>query len=84
MTKQHEKMLKLANSLSNDDLCRLLNILGDRLHIQLGVLGRFCIETEFYTAFLNGSRIQVNTTLSVLDDVREDDQIKRALQDESQ
>lgn len=84
MTRQREEILELANSLSNADLCQLLNILGDRLDIYLGQLGRVCIETEFTTAFMNGSRIQVNTTLSELEDVRHDGQIQYAIKDDSQ
>ena len=84
MNRQRDEILAIANSLSNDDLCLLLNVLGDRVDIYLGLLGRVCIETEFSSACLNGARIQVNTTLSDLDDVREDRQIQYALRDESQ
>ena len=77
--KRHQEIINLANTLSNDDLCTLINAVSSRLDVYLGSIGLVCISTEVEYAHMNGMTVQVNTTMAQLDDMREDDQIQHAM-----
>ena len=66
-----QKMIELANTLSNKDVCHLLNALGDRIHIYFGSLNNYMLDSEFEHACLNGCSIQINTKSSQLDNLAE-------------
>ena len=70
--KRTEKMLKLANNLTNEEICCLFNMTSDRFDIFLGSLGGCQISTKVTWAGMNGSLIQVNTELADLNDIRDD------------
>jgi len=73
------KIVKLANNLSNEDLCMLFNMTSDRFRIHVGKLGDIIIGTEARWASLNGVMIQINTELSELSDMSDDYVVDRAL-----
>ena len=73
-------VIEIFNSLSNNDLCKLINMMGDRADIYIGCLGRTCISTEITWACMNGAGIQINTKLSELEDIREDDSVNIAIE----
>lgn len=83
MSMTNTEICKLANELSNDDFCALMNIFGDRMEIYIGKLGNRCVTADIDSVMMNGCGIQVNTTLADLDDIREDEWIKSALLAES-
>jgi len=66
------EIIDLANTLSNEDLCTLINAVASRLDIYVGSLGRVCISTEVEHACMNGMTVQINTVMAQLDDMRED------------
>ena len=79
LKKSHQDIINLANTLSNDDLCALINAVSSRLEVNLGSIGLVCISTEVEYAHMNGMTVQVNTTMAQLEDIREDDQIQHAM-----
>jgi hypothetical protein len=78
--KTHKEIIELANTLSNEDLCTLINAVAPRLNIYLGSMGGVCISTEVGYACLNGMTVQINTEMAQLDDMRENDGIQYALE----
>jgi len=75
-----EEIITLANTLSNEDLCTLINAVASRLNIYVGSMGRVCISSEVEHACLNGMTVQINTTMAQLDDMREDSAMQYALE----
>tara|TARA_R110002033_G_scaffold165873_1_gene204186 strand:+ start:994 stop:1269 length:276 start_codon:yes stop_codon:yes gene_type:complete len=80
LKKSHQDIINLANTLSNEDLCTLINAVAPRLDIYVGSMGRVQISTEVEHASLNGMTVQINTAMAQLDDMREDDGIQYALE----
>jgi hypothetical protein len=78
--KTHIEIIELANTLSNEDLCTLINAVAPRLDIYVGSMGRVQISTEVEHASLNGMTVQINTAMAQLEDMREDDGIQYALE----
>tara|TARA_B100000767_G_C19332936_1_gene356459 strand:+ start:238 stop:519 length:282 start_codon:yes stop_codon:yes gene_type:complete len=74
------EIIDLANTLSNEDLCTLINAVASRLDIYVGSLGRVCISTEVEHACMNGMTVQINTVMAQLDDMREDSGIEYGLE----
>jgi hypothetical protein len=74
------KIINLANTLSNDDLCTLINAVAPRLDIYVGSMGKVCISTEVDNACMNGMTVQINTTMAQLDDMRDDSAMEYALE----
>jgi len=64
-------IIKLANSLSNDELCALINCTSDRIRIFVGILNDRQVVTEITWATTNGPEIQINTTLSEYEDMND-------------
>ncbi len=75
-----EEIIELANTLSNEDLCTLINAVAPRLDIYVGLMGRVCISSEVEHACMNGMTVQINTVMAQLDDMREDSAIQYALE----
>lgn len=71
MSKDIHDIVQVANSLSNDDLANLITILGDRLDVYVGQLGRYQISSPVKDACMNGAVVQINLELSDLDDISE-------------
>ena len=74
------EIIDLANTLSNEDLCTLINAVASRLDIYVGSLGRVCISTEVEHACMNGMTVQINTVMAQLDDMRQDSGIEYGLE----
>lgn len=74
-----EEIIELANTLSNEDLCTLINAVAPRLDIYVGSMG-VQIATEVESACMNGPTVQINSVMAQLDDMREDSAIQYALE----
>jgi len=74
MSKDIQDIVQIANSLSNNDLANLITMLGDRLDVYVGRLGRHQISSPVKDACMNGAIVQINLELSELDDISEDAQ----------
>lgn len=75
---KHSKILEIANNLSNEEICRLIFILSDRLDVYIGRMGEMQITSPISSVGLNGPTVQINLETSELDDMREDDWISDA------
>ena len=62
---------ELANNLSNNQICELLNRVGSRLDIFYGLHNMCCLSSEFSSACMNGPSIQINCETADLDDLIE-------------
>lgn len=71
MSKDIHDIVQVANSLSNDDLANLITVLGDRLDVYVGQLGRHQISSPVKDTCMNGAVVQINLELSELDDISE-------------
>ena len=69
---QKAKLLNIANDLSNQDICDLINMVAPRLHIYYGKLNMHCLSAGVHFAVLNGHQIQINSETAVFDDLSED------------
>tara|TARA_Y100000114_G_scaffold133357_1_gene132726 strand:+ start:452 stop:712 length:261 start_codon:yes stop_codon:yes gene_type:complete len=67
-----EKLIDIANGLTNKEICDLINIISPRLDVYVGLLNNHCITSEINWANLNGTMIQVNLRLAELDDLQDD------------
>ena len=75
---KHRKILNIANSLSNEEICRLIFILSDRIDVYIGRMGRMQIASTISSVSLNGPSVQINLETAELDDMRENDWIHDA------
>jgi len=57
---KREKLLKLANKLSNEDLLYLLNVSTDRLSVYCGYIDNRCVTDDVLWCSMNGTKIQLN------------------------
>ena len=80
MKKKHRKILDIANSLSNNEICDLLNCLSDRIDIYFGSFNKHCLGSQADFACLNGPVIQLNCETAAYDDLQEWDFFKKALE----
>ena len=80
MSKDIQDIVAFANSLSNNDLANLITMLGDRLDVYVGQLGRHQISSPVQDACMNGSVVQINLELAGLDDISEDAFVKNGLE----
>jgi len=74
-----EHLVKLANSLSNDDLARLITLVSPRLQVYSGILNGVCVTGEVMSAFTNGTTVQIDLQTTELDDLSEDEIFQYAL-----
>ena len=81
------KLIDIANDLTNKEICDLINIISPRLDVYVGLLNDHCISSEINWANLNGTMIQINLRLAELDDLQDDeffaDAIKAKKKDKS-
>ena len=68
-----EKLIDIANGLTNKEICDLINIISPRLDVYVGLLNNHCISSEINWANLNGTMIQINWRLAELDDLQDDE-----------
>ena len=61
---EHDKLIEMANKLSNEDMCQLIHIFSDRISVFIGTVttkvqltGELSIENP---ACLNGASVQIN------------------------
>ena len=67
-----EELVDIANSLSNDDLCQLMNIVSERLFVYYGAYNNCQLTSDVHFACLNGASVQINTVSSEYDDLSKD------------
>jgi len=79
MTSRKEEMFDLANDLSNEDLCFLINCMSNRFEVYFGSLAMCALSSEVMDASMNGTVVQINCMKAELDDLREDEFIRHAL-----
>ena len=69
---EHKKLLDIANDLSNEDICELINLVGDRLDVFFGCLNGRQLGSGVAFATMNGTVIQINCESAALDDLTDD------------
>ena len=66
-------LIKLANELSNDDMCQLINIFSDRIDIYIGMYPLNVLRSAELNkenpCVMNGAVIQLNTEWAFTDEV---------------
>ena len=67
-----DKLINIANDLTNKEICELINIISPRVDVFVGLLNNHCISSEINWANLNGTIIQINLRLAELDDLQDD------------
>ncbi len=67
-----DKLINIANDLTNKEICDLINIISPRVDVFVGLLNNHCISSEINWANLNGTIIQINLRLAELDDLQDD------------
>ena len=58
-----DKIIEMANKLSNEDLCHLIHIVAERLNVFIGSTGKVLLTGELsieIPACLNGASVQIN------------------------
>lgn len=75
----NDQIVEIANSLSNDDLVRLIDAVSPRLDVFVGILNGCCITGSVEGACTNGTIVQINMDLTQLDDLGEEDPFATAL-----
>jgi hypothetical protein len=68
----HKKILDIANDLSNEDICELINLVGDRLDVFFGCLNGHQLSSGVAWATMNGTLIQINCESASLEDLTAD------------
>jgi len=58
-----DELVNLANSLSNDDVCFLLNALSERMSVFYGCRNRVALTSDVGSVCTNGVSIQINTVI---------------------
>jgi hypothetical protein len=58
--KRREELIEMANALSNDDICFLINLVSRRCDVFIGTMGERQLSSEIVWACLNGMEIQIN------------------------
>ena len=79
MVDREKNLLDLANDLSNEDLCFLINCVANRCEVYFGSLTKCVLSSEVRDACMNGTVVQINCMSAELDDLREDEFIKYAI-----
>lgn len=80
MSKSTQDIVAIANSLSSEEIAQLISILGNRLDVFVGVVGRHQISSRVESACMNGPVIQVNLELAQLDDISDDRFVRKGLE----
>lgn len=74
-----ERLVRLANTLSNEDLARLITLAAPRLSVYSGILNGVCITGDVSSAFTNGTTVQIDLVTTELDDLIEDEIFEYAI-----
>ena len=77
-----DKLINIANDLTNKEICDLINIIAPRVEVYVGLLNNHCISSEINWANLNGTMIQINLRLAELDDLQDDEFFASAIKAE--
>ena len=75
-----EKIMAIANDLTNEDICDLINMVAPRLDVYFGLLNMRCLSSGVSFASMNGTIIQVNCETADLEDLADDDFIAGAIE----
>lgn len=57
---RREEVIAIANGLSNDDICYLINLISERCSVFVGCMGNRQLSSEITWACINGTLIQIN------------------------
>ena len=76
---EHQELLDVANKMSNDDICDLINMVAPRLDVFFGSLNRHCLSSGVTFAATNGTVIQVNCETADLEDLADDEFMAKAV-----
>lgn len=76
----NEKLVEIANNLSNENICDLINIIAPRLDVFFGKLNRHCLSSGVDFACMNGATIQINCESAELEDLVENEFFKSAVE----
>ena len=76
----NEKLLEIANNLSNENICDLINIIAPRLDVFFGKLNRHSLSSGVDFACMNGATIQINCESAELEDLVENEFFKSAVE----
>ena len=77
---EHQELLDIANDLSNENICDLINMVAPRLDVYFGLLNMRCLSSGVSFASMNGTIIQVNCESAVLEDLADDEFIAGAIE----
>jgi len=77
---EQQQLLEVANDLTNDNICDLINMVAPRLDVYFGLLNMRCLSSGVSFASMNGTIIQVNCETADLEDLADDDFIAGAIE----
>jgi hypothetical protein len=77
---EHQELLDVANKMSNDNICDLINMVAPRLDVFFGSLNRHSLSSGVTFAGMNGTIIQINCETADLEDLADDDFIAGAIE----
>jgi len=81
---EQEKLVDIANSLSNEDLCHLISMLADRFDVYYGCHNKVMLSSGVEFACPNGATVQINCKTADLEDLKEDTAFLYALNETDQ
>jgi len=76
---EHKKLLDIANDLSNENICDLINLVSDRFDVFFGCLNGHQLGSGVASASMNGTLIQINCDSADLEDLTDDKFIAGAI-----
>tara|TARA_R110000851_G_scaffold30396_1_gene82932 strand:+ start:438 stop:845 length:408 start_codon:yes stop_codon:yes gene_type:complete len=77
---EQQQLLEVANDLTNDNICDLINMVAPRLDVYFGLLNMRCLSSGISFASMNGTIVQVNCESADLEDLADDDFIAGAIE----
>jgi|TARA_R110002124_G_scaffold135551_1_gene298456 hypothetical protein len=77
---EQQQLLEVANDLTNDNICDLINMVAPRLDVYFGLLNMRCLSSGVSFASMNGTIVQVNCESADLEDLADDDFIAGAIE----
>ena len=76
---EQQQLLEVANDLTNDNICDLINMVAPRLDVYFGLLNMRCLSSGVSFASMNGTIIQVNCESADLEDLADDEFMAKAV-----
>ena len=70
MTPKFEKLVSIANKLSNEEICSLIEILSDRMSVYIGTHNSVMLSSGIESVCLNGCNVQINLDSSYYEDLK--------------